>query len=107
MFHGFRDVLKKLDLTQATIAIEKNFFDAALYEVFVAHILPKAHVVSATPIVSQLRMLKDVAEMASIKAAAKVAASGMDTVSRVLRPGIRELEIAGEAEFAMRKAGAE
>ncbi|AGW90128.1 Xaa-Pro peptidase family protein [Cupriavidus sp. DF5525] len=107
MFHGFRDVLKELDLTQATIAIEKNFFDAALYEVFVAHILPKAHVVSATPIVSQLRMLKDVAEMASIKAAAKVADSGMDAVSRALRSGIREIEIAGEAEFAMRKAGAE
>ena len=31
MFHGFRDVLKELGLTQATIALEKNFFDAALY----------------------------------------------------------------------------
>lgn len=107
MFHGFRDVLKELDLTKATIAIEKNFFDAALYEVFVAHILPKAHAVSATPIVSQLRMLKDAAEIARIKAAAKVADSGMDAVSRALWPGVREIEIAGEAEFAMRKAGAE
>ncbi|WP_245178267.1 Xaa-Pro peptidase family protein [Cupriavidus sp. AcVe19-1a] len=107
MFHGFSEVLKELDLTQATIAIEKNFFDAALYEVFVAHILPKAHVVSAAPIVSQLRMLKDATEIARIRAAAKVADSAMDAVSRALRPGVPEIEIAGEAEFAMRKAGAE
>jgi hypothetical protein len=39
MFHGFRDVLKELGLAQATIAIEKNFFDAALYEVFTPYLL--------------------------------------------------------------------
>jgi Xaa-Pro aminopeptidase len=45
MFHGFRDVLAELDLTQATIGLERNFFDAALHEVFSAHILPRATVV--------------------------------------------------------------
>ena len=40
MFHGFRDVLEEQRLSEATIAIEKNFFDASLYEVFVAHIPP-------------------------------------------------------------------
>lgn len=107
MFHGFRDVLQEHGLTQATIAIEKNFFDAALYEVFVAHILPQAHVVPATPIVSQLRMLKDPAEIECLKAAGKVADAGMSAAMRALRPGVREIEIAGEAELVMRKAGAE
>lgn len=107
MFHGFRDVLQELGLTQATIAIEKNFFDAALYEVFVAHILPQARVVPATPIISQLRMLKDPEEIECLKAAALVADAGMDAAARALRPGVSESEIAGEAELAMRKAGAE
>jgi Xaa-Pro aminopeptidase len=107
MFHGFRDVLAELDLTQATIAIEKNFFDAALYEVFTAHILPNAHVVPAAPIVSQLRMLKDAAEIECLKATGKVADEGMSAALRALQPGVREIEIAGEAELAMRKAGAE
>lgn len=107
MFHGFRDVLAELGLTQATIAIEKNFFDAALYEVFTAHILPQARVVPAAPILSQLRMRKDAAEIACLKAAGAVADEGMAAAVRALRPGVREIEIAGEAELAMRKAGAE
>lgn len=107
MFHGFRDVLAELTLSQGTIAIEKNFFDAALYEVFTAHILPKARVVPAAPIVSQLRMLKDAAEIACLKAAGEVADEGMKAALRALQPGVCEIEIAGEAELAMRKAGAE
>jgi Xaa-Pro aminopeptidase len=107
LFHGFRDVLRELDLTHATLAIEKNFFDAALYEVFTAHILPNAKVVSAAPIVSELRMLKEPAEIECIRAAAKVADDGMGAAARALRPGVREIEVAGEAELAMRRAGAE
>jgi len=106
MFHGFRDVLKELSLTQATIALEKNFFDAALYEVFKAHILPKATVVSATPVLSRLRMLKEPAEVECLKAAARVADAGMAAAVTALRAGVRETEVAGEAEYAMRKAGA-
>lgn len=107
MFHGFRDVLKDLGLTQATIALEKNFFDAALYEVFKAHILPKATVVPAGPVLSRLRMLKDPEEVECLQAAARVADEGMAAAVRAIRVGAREIEIAGEAEYAMRKAGAE
>jgi len=107
MFHGFRDTLKELGLTRATIGLEKNFFDAALYEVFKAHILPDATVVSAAPIISRLRMLKDPGEIECIKAAAAVADEGMAAAIRAVRAGVRETDIAGEAEYAMRKAGAE
>lgn len=107
MFHGFRDVLKALGLTEATIALEKNFFDAALYEVFKAHILPKANVVPATPILSRLRMRKDRAEIECLKEAASVADAGMAAAVKAIAPGVRETEVAAEAEYAMRKAGAE
>ena len=107
MFHGFRDVLAEQGLTEATIAIEKNFFDAALYEVFTAHILPKAKVVPATPLISGLRMIKDAAEISCLEKAAQVADAGMAAAARAVRAGIRETDVAGEAEHAMRKAGAE
>jgi Xaa-Pro aminopeptidase len=107
MFHGFRDVLKDLGLAEKTIALEKNFFDASLYEVFKAHILPKATVVPAGPVLSRLRMLKEPEEVECLRVAARVADEGMAAAVRAIRAGVREVEIAGEAEYAMRKAGAE
>lgn len=107
MFHGFRDVLKELGLTQATIALEKNFFDASLYEVFKAHILPKATVVPAGPVLSRLRMLKEPEEMECLQVAARVADEGMASALRAIKIGVREIDVAGEAEYAMRRAGAE
>lgn len=107
MFHGFRDVLAELGLSEATIGLEKNFFDAALHEVFSAHILPDATVVSATPVLSRLRMLKEEREVELLRDAARVADAGMDAAVRSVRDGTPERLVAGEAEYAMRKAGAE
>lgn len=107
MLHGFRDVLGDLGLEEATIALEKNFFDAALFEVFKAHILPKAKVVAATPILSRLRMHKETGEVERIRAAARVADEGMAAAVKAARAGVREVDVAGEAEHAMRAAGAE
>jgi Xaa-Pro dipeptidase len=107
MFHGFRDVLLEQGLSEATIALEKNFFDAALFEVFREHILPKARVVPAGPVLSRLRMLKEPAEVECLKTAGAVADEGMAAAARAVRPGVRETDIAGEAEHAMRRAGAE
>jgi Xaa-Pro dipeptidase len=107
MFHGFRDVLTELRLDEATVALEKNFFDAALHEVFSAHILPRATVVSATPVMSSLRMRKDAREIALLRHAAQVADVGMDAAVNAVRVGTSETLVAAEAEYAMRKAGAE
>ena len=107
MFHGFRDVIRDHGLIEATIGLEKNFFDAALFEVFKGHILPKANVVPATPVLSRLRMIKEVAEVECMREAARVAAAGMTAARKALRVGVREIDVAGEAEYAMRRAGAE
>jgi Xaa-Pro aminopeptidase len=107
MFHGFRDVIGDLGLVEATIGLEKNFFDAALFEVFKGHILPKAQVVPAAPVISRLRMIKEPAEIDCMREAARVADAGMTVAKEALRAGIREIDVAGEAEYAMRLAGAE
>jgi Xaa-Pro aminopeptidase len=107
MFHGFRDVIRERGLIEATIGLEKNFFDAALFEVFKGHILPKAKVVSATPVLSRLRMVKENAEIECMRDAARVANVGMTAAKKALRIGARETDLAGETEYAMRQAGAE
>jgi Xaa-Pro aminopeptidase len=107
MFHGFRDVIRDLGLAEATIGLEKNFFDAALFDVFKNHILPKANVVAAAPVLSRLRMIKEPAEIDRMREAARVADAGMAAARQALRIGKREIEVAGEAEYAMRQAGAE
>ena len=107
MFHGFRDVIRERGLIEATIGLEKNFFDAALFEVFKEHILPKAKVVPAGPVISRLRMIKEDSEIDCMREAARVADVGMAAASKALRAGVREVDIAGEAEYAMRRAGAE
>jgi Xaa-Pro dipeptidase len=107
MFHGFRDVIRDLGLVEATIGLEKNFFDASLFEVFKGHILPKARVVPATPVISRLRMVKESAEIECMREAGRVADAGMTAARKALRAGVREIDVAGEAEYAMRQAGAE
>jgi Xaa-Pro aminopeptidase len=107
MFHRFRDVLAELALTEATIGLEKNFFDAALHEVFSAHILPQATVVSATPVLSRLRIVKDADEVDLLRHAAQVADTGMDAAVRAVSDGILERIVAAEADYAMRHAGAD
>ena len=107
MFHGFRDILADLGLSSATIGLEKNFFDAALHDVFVSHILSNAVVVPATPVLSRLRMLKEPGEVELLRAAGAVADVGMAAAARAGQPGTSETMVAGEAEYAMRKAGAE
>lgn len=107
MFHGFRDRVAALGLEDPTIALEANFFDAALYQVFRDHILPQATVVSAAPVMSALRMHKDARELERLRAAARVADAGMAAAVAAVAVGTSETMVAAEAEYAMRTAGAE
>jgi Xaa-Pro aminopeptidase len=52
-------------------------------------------------------MFKDADEIALLRAAAILGASLFDRALEVIRPGVRENEIAAEMEYAARRAGAE
>ncbi len=52
-------------------------------------------------------MLKEPEEVECLRAAARVADEGMAAAVGAIRAGVREVEVAGEAEYAMRKGGAE
>jgi Xaa-Pro aminopeptidase len=55
----------------------------------------------------QLRILKDASEIALLKRAAHIAALSLRQVMNLIRPGVREIEIAAELEYRIRKNGGE
>jgi Xaa-Pro dipeptidase len=58
-------------------------------------------------LIRDLRKVKDPQEISLIREACRIADIGMKTVQEVIRPGIKEKEVAAEAEYAMRKAGSD
>jgi Xaa-Pro aminopeptidase len=53
-----------------------------------------------------LRVRKDAQEITQMRKAAILAGEVLERAIRLLKPGVRELEIAGEIEYQMRKRGA-
>ena len=62
--------------------------------------------IQAPGLVGGLRMRKDPAELAQMRQAAILAGDVLEGVLRLLKPGVRELEIAAEIDYQMRKRGA-
>src|SRR5271166_220322 len=61
----------------------------------------------APSVVERERMIKDADELACIRAAVALGAKLFDRALEVLRPGVKEVEVAAEMELAARRAGAE
>ena len=61
---------------------------------------------AASGLVASLRMRKDPAELAVMRRAAMVADEVMAAAARLLKPGVREFEVAAEIEYQMKKRGA-
>ncbi len=61
----------------------------------------------ARAIVERARMVKDDDELNAIRAAVRLGAKLFDRALEVLRPGVKEVEVAAEMELAARRAGAE
>jgi Xaa-Pro aminopeptidase len=71
-------------------------------------LLPAGIRLKAAPAqVEKLRMVKDADELERIRAAVNLGAKLFDRALEVLRPGVKEVEVAAEMELAARRAGAE
>ena len=62
--------------------------------------------VEAVGLVERLRMRKDAQELAVMRKAAILAGEVLESVLKLMRPGVREHEIASEIEYQMKKRGA-
>ena len=61
---------------------------------------------SAGGLTEELRASKDAGELAQMRAAADLASDVIESTIKLLKPGVREFEIASEIEYKMRKGGA-
>jgi len=57
--------------------------------------------------IEQMRMVKDKEEIIIIRKAAQIATESLKEVFEIIEPGMRELEIASELAYTMRKKGAQ
>jgi Xaa-Pro aminopeptidase len=68
---------------------------------------PGRRVREAPPLIERARMVKDPLELESMRAAARLGANLFEVALKTIRPGIKEVEVAAEMEYAARRAGAD
>jgi len=90
-----------------TIGIEADHFTVAEKK-RLAKVRPSGMTLKdAPPIVERARMVKDNDEIDRIRAAVRLGSQIFDRALEVLRPGMKEVEVAAEMELAARRSGAD
>ena len=109
MIHSIAHHFEHFGIRQGVVGLEYTFLTQPMMGMLThPHGKPeKVMVKDCTPIFSELRMVKDAGEIERIRAAAKVASAGMKAAVEAVKPGLTESQVAAEAEYAMRQAGAE
>jgi len=109
MIHSIAHYFEHFGISQGVAGLEYTFLTQSMMGMLThPHGKPeKVMVKDCTPIFSELRMVKDTEEIERIRTAAKVASAGMKAAVEAVKPGLTESQIAAEAEYAMRQAGAE
>ena len=91
----------------AVLGIEGEHLTVALAS-RLRHALPERFRVKATAdVVERLRMVKDAAELALIRAAVNLGSSLFPVACKAIRPGVTETAVAGAIESAARRRGSE
>jgi Xaa-Pro aminopeptidase len=90
-----------------SLGIEADHFTVAQRKQLTGLLPSGVRVKNAPALVEQARMVKDDDELACIRAAVNLGATLFDRALEVLRPGVKEAEVAAEMEYAARRAGAE
>lgn len=88
------------------IGVEKDFMLVSDFEVL-GTAFPNAEFVHVTPLVDRMRAIKTPEEIDHMKKSASIAVTAMEAVLGAVKAGVTEIEVAAEAEYAMRKLGSE
>jgi Xaa-Pro aminopeptidase len=109
MIHSIAHYFERFGISQGAVGLEYSFLTQSMMGMFThPHAKPeKVTVKDCTHIMSALRSVKDDEEIERIRAAARVAEAGMRAATGAVKLGITESQVAAEAEYAMRQAGAE
>ncbi|MGI6227503.1 MAG: M24 family metallopeptidase [Peptococcales bacterium] len=107
--HGFpltktlEEIIKRLPIE--SMGIESDFVTYKQYEELQAN-LPFINILPQENLIESLRLVKDDEEKSNIRKAAKIADMAFLHVVDIIKPGMKEIEVALELEFFMRSKGA-
>lgn len=94
--------VKRLHINR--LGFEAEHMTMAQYNDYINHL--ECELITTNGIVESLRMIKTDEEIAIIKKAAEIADRAFEHILSYIKPGVREIEIANELEYVMRKLGA-
>lgn len=106
LMRTFLGALKDLGLKDKVVGFDVHTVPAFLLHKFES-LNPDIELVENEEVTMRLRYYKDDYELERMKEAARAAAIGIDAALKNIKPRVTETELAAEAEYAMRKAGAE
>lgn len=89
-----------------TIGLELDSLPAEIY-LEIQSRLPNAQLVDASPVIYDIRMIKDEIEIETIQKAVGICDQAFDHILGFIRPGVSEKEIGLELEIVMRRLGAQ
>jgi Xaa-Pro aminopeptidase len=109
MIHSIAHHFQHFGIDRGQVGLEFTFLTQSMMGMLThPHAKPKEITVKdATPILSELRLVKEPEEIERMREAGRVAAAGMKAAVAAVKPGMTESQIAAEAEYALRQAGAE
>lgn len=109
MIHSLAHYFKHFGIDKGQRGMEFTFLTQSMMGMMThPHAKPKDVLVKdATTILSELRLIKEEGEIERIREASRVASVGMKAAVEAVKPGLTESQIAAEAEYALRQAGAE
>ncbi|HXA85057.1 MAG TPA: aminopeptidase P family N-terminal domain-containing protein, partial [Candidatus Dormibacteraeota bacterium] len=90
-----------------TLGFEAEHLSYSAYKDMGMTVGGKTRLKPAAGLVEQLRLIKDADEISQIRASVLLAASLYQTALSVIKPGVAEMQVAGELELQARRAGAE
>ena len=103
----FRKLVKEIGFPNQKLGLELGSPGLPQHTMAVLrHAFPEnIQFVNGETIIEEIRVIKTEQEIESIKKAVEIAELGMQVAIKNIRTGVRESDIALEAEYAMRKAG--
>jgi len=101
-------VAREHEICNGIIGIElESFAVTSAYASALQQRLEPTELADATTLLNELQYIKSESEMAYIREAANYANIGIETARRAIRPGISEIALCAEVEFAIRQAGSD
>ena len=88
------------------IGFERYFVAFGIFDAL-RQAFPQDSFANAADLFYKLRSVKDAGEIELMRQAGSIVAAGMAAAAKAVRPGVREVEVLAEAEYAMLKAGSD